>query len=250
MDLQVALNSIATDIFRKQADFDYIAARMNYRMRFRQQFLWSGQQAVEKYLKAILLFNGISARYVDINAKKSKGQFGHNLVKLNAKVSELNYLGYNLPDWAPAFMEYLFKQGGSNRYLSDSSYNTEEALRQLDELVWNIRRYCQYIPDCGIDCDDEVSGSKEAVIRSINNPSYVANPIGFRLSGGELEKIIKRPQSDPARIALVWANLFFGKRNKRKITCRCMSSSEIPPQKRFWFAGVMDDETLADYVKP
>ena len=63
MDLQVVLNTFASDIFRRQADFDYIAARANYRMHLRQQFLWSAQQAMEKYLKAILLFNGKSARY-------------------------------------------------------------------------------------------------------------------------------------------------------------------------------------------
>jgi len=61
MDLQVVLNTYATDIFRNQADFDYISARANYRLKLRQQFLWSAQQAVEKYLKAILLFNGKSA---------------------------------------------------------------------------------------------------------------------------------------------------------------------------------------------
>ncbi len=63
MELQVILNTFARDVFRKQADYDYIAARMNYRMRLREQFLWSGQQAVEKYFKAILLYNGISARF-------------------------------------------------------------------------------------------------------------------------------------------------------------------------------------------
>lgn len=63
MEFQIVLNTFACDVFRKQADYDYISARANYRMRLRQQFLWSAQQAVEKYLKATLLFNGRSARY-------------------------------------------------------------------------------------------------------------------------------------------------------------------------------------------
>jgi hypothetical protein len=63
MEMQVILNTFASDVFRKQADYDYIAARANYRMRLRQQFLWSAHQAVEKYLKATLLFNGKSARF-------------------------------------------------------------------------------------------------------------------------------------------------------------------------------------------
>lgn len=64
MELQLVLNTFAKDVFRKQADCDYVAARSNYRLRLREQFLWSSLQAIEKYLKAILLFNGISARYL------------------------------------------------------------------------------------------------------------------------------------------------------------------------------------------
>lgn len=50
--------------FRREADYDYISARANFRMAFPQQFLWAGSQAVEKYLKGILLLNGRSAKYV------------------------------------------------------------------------------------------------------------------------------------------------------------------------------------------
>ncbi|CUB05958.1 HEPN domain-containing protein [Marinomonas fungiae] len=60
MNKQLVLNTLAKDIFRKQADFDYISARVNFRLGLRQQFLWSAQQAIEKYLKAILLFKGIT----------------------------------------------------------------------------------------------------------------------------------------------------------------------------------------------
>jgi len=83
MELQIILNTFATDIFRKQADYDYIAARANYRMRLRQQFLWSAHQAVEKYLKAILLFNGKSARfYTPAATAKRKEERGKSLATI------------------------------------------------------------------------------------------------------------------------------------------------------------------------
>lgn len=53
------LNDFATRSFRDIADQDYIMARAAYRATLYPQFLWSGLQAIEKYLKAILLYNRI-----------------------------------------------------------------------------------------------------------------------------------------------------------------------------------------------
>src|SRR5207249_2979149 len=53
------INGFATQSFRDQADRDYIAARLACRAELMPQFLWASQQAVEKYLKAILLYNRI-----------------------------------------------------------------------------------------------------------------------------------------------------------------------------------------------
>ncbi|MCB1582339.1 MAG: HEPN domain-containing protein [Xanthomonadales bacterium] len=250
MDIQIILNSFATDVFRRQADYDYIAARMNYRMRLRQQFLWSSQQALEKYLKAILLYNGKSARYYiqkDISHKK---EYGHNLKVLNEEVSKLDYLNYELPEWLPSFLEYLTELGGYNRYLSKSSYNLPDAIHKLDEAVWNIRRYCQYIPDRGLGCAQKVPGMKEALINHINATYYKKKPITFKLSSGDLESILDRPHKDPARKALVWANLFYGKKNKNIVKFRPMSSSEVPPQHRSWFDDEEHKEVISEYIKP
>jgi hypothetical protein len=254
MDLQVVLNTFATDVFRRQADYDYISARMNYRMQLRQQFLWSSQQALEKYLKAILLYNGKSARYCPNERHFSKGErkrneYGHNLVLLNKEVAGIRYLRYELPEWASSFLEYLTELGGFNRYLSQTSYNLPNAMHKLDEAVWNIRRYCQYIPDRGIGYKSHVPGLRSAFVDRINSPTYRVRPVSFKLSNGELEKILNRDQKDPARKALVWANLFYGKKNRRMVSFSSMSSSEIPPQHRDWFDSVVSKETISEYIK-
>jgi HEPN domain-containing protein len=63
-ELERFVNAFGTQSFRDQADRDYIAARLACRHELFPQFLWSSQQAIEKYLKAILLYNRIKANNV------------------------------------------------------------------------------------------------------------------------------------------------------------------------------------------
>ena len=248
MDLQVVLNTFASDVFRKQADCDYITARANYRMHLRQQFLWSAQQAMEKYLKAILLFNGKSARYYSLPDGRKKKEFGHDLSALLVEVKQLPLFKIEVESEDEKFLSYLSRLGGANRYLSMSSYNTSDAIHRLDRLVWNVRRYCQYIPDRGLGCSSAVPGLQAAFVRSIEDPNRKLMPHKFSLLGGELEAVIKRPPKDPARKALVWANLFYGKKRRLQVTYSSFSSSEVSPSDRDW--KDVDWSVIAQYVKP
>lgn len=54
------INDFASRSFRDMADRDYIAARLACRAELMPQCLWSAQQAIEKYLKYILLVNRIT----------------------------------------------------------------------------------------------------------------------------------------------------------------------------------------------
>lgn len=247
MDLQVVLNTFATDIFRKQADYDYIAARSNFRLQLRQQFLWSSQQAIEKYLKAILLFNGKSARYIDpISVKERKKEYGHNIVALFDAVKSISIFKFELEIEDEKFLRYLADQG-PNRYVSTTAYSTVEALRRLDSTVWHIRRYCQYMPDRGIGSPTAVPSIREAHVKAALNPKHKEFPQKFRLIAGELEKIIQRPSSNPARRALVWANLYYGSKRRTVVRYTTFSSTEIPPKDRGWI-GVNWSE-IDIYVK-
>lgn len=247
MDLQVVLNTLASDVFRKQADFDYIAARANYQMHLRQQFLWSAQQAMEKYLKAILLFNGKSARFYLPHGKPKKKEYGHDLEALLEEVKKLPLFQIEVESEDKDFLSYL-SQLGNNRYLSKSSYSTPDAIHRLDRLVWSVRRYCQFIPDRGLGCNDAVPGLQAAFVKSIEDPKRKQSPHTFYLVGGALETVIKRPPKDPARKALVWANLFYGKKRRHRVTYSGFSSFEIAPSEREW--PDVDWAIIADYVKP
>jgi hypothetical protein len=64
MILDAWVDDFAVRSFRDIADANYIAARMACRAALVTPFLWASQQAVEKYLKCILLLNRICAREV------------------------------------------------------------------------------------------------------------------------------------------------------------------------------------------
>lgn len=236
MELQVVLNTFASDIFRKQADYDYISARANYRMQLRQQFLWSAHQAIEKYLKAILLFNGKSARYYFTNTGSKRKEYGHDLDALNREVKKISDLGYVLEPKDEKFLSYLSSQGGANRYLSTTAHNPMDVIHQIDSLVWNVRRYCQYF-------------WQEKSYRNllVNDPYIKMNPHKFSLFGGELEAILKRDSSDAAKKALTWVNLHYGKKRKVHVAYTQFSSFEVPPNEREW-QGV-DWKVIEEYVK-
>jgi hypothetical protein len=50
-------------VFREAADEDYAVARLAWINQIPRQFVWSSGQAVEKYLKAASLFNGMDAKF-------------------------------------------------------------------------------------------------------------------------------------------------------------------------------------------
>jgi HEPN domain-containing protein len=243
-ELQLILNTYASDVFRRQADLDYIAARSNYKLQLRQQFLWSAQQAIEKYLKAILLFNGISARFLNTNNNK---EFNHNLTALVSEIEKISIFTFSLDAELMCFIQYLSQQG-PNRYLGTTAYNTRDALKQLDETVWQIRRYCQHFPKSINGATISPRDLQQASVRLALSQIHIAQPQKFKLIGGELEKILKRSKTDPARKALVWANLMYGAKRRTKIVLPTFSSIEIPPRERGW-QGV-DWNLIDNYIKP
>ncbi len=244
MGLQQALNTIATENFRDQADQDYICARINYRMTFREQFLWAGLQALEKYFKAILLFNGKSARWEKPADKKRGEEFGHNLTRLFAAVTQVKELAVEPPEWFSQFIKYL-ETFGFNRYFTFSTYVVGDELRKLDESVWAIRRYClniHWAPKGKDICEFIVSG--------INKPENREKPRKYVPFQGVLETILKSNQNDPARKALIWNNLFYGNRRSDKVTYSALSTSAIPPHERDWFKSDPElTEIIKNYVK-
>ncbi len=129
---QDILNDYATRSLRFTADQDYISARNSYRAKLIEPFLWSSLHAIEKYLKAILLFHAIP---------KPRKPYGHNIDKILNTVKDRVNFDLRLPEESESFINYI-NYFGKNRYFEDLVCLEEYALYNLDQTVWYVRRYC------------------------------------------------------------------------------------------------------------
>lgn len=210
------LNGFATQSFRDQADRDYIAARMACRAELWPQFLWSTQQAIEKYLKAILLYNRVPARKVshDITVALQlaeampKGPFA---IELSAR--------------SRVFIGHVATYG-QNRYIETPYFVSGHVLTDLDLAVWELRRYCQAL---------NVSGKvlppseKKFLLQALSNlaMSELKPRYKFRIHGGFLEEILNS-RKHPARSALLWNNATYGSRKRATVRVRDHMAGENP----------------------
>jgi len=194
------LNDFATRCFRDTADQDYIVARLSYRAGLFPQFHWQALQALEKYLKAILLYNRIKA-------KRIKHDLGKALNKCKELPFELSY-----SEVTKEFIDHV-DTFGRYRYLESSYFINGPKLVQLDKAVWDIRRYCRVLnyevtlPSGKV--VNMLEHELEEIRQSENRPAQE-----FRIMSGLLEQIVDN-KKHLARTALIWQNGFFGKKNRR-----------------------------------
>lgn len=228
---QIALNVIAREAFRDQADLDYVTARQCWRMKFREQFFWAALQAHEKYLKAILLFNGRSS-IAPFGAPKGL-TYNHNLPLLVDEISTIANVPFTAPQWMKQFYVHL-TDFGNNRYLTGHTYIRADYQRRLDESVWCVRRYCQDVRvKVQLSPTNTVDLTK-GTIAHIENPMHRKRPTRYHPFKGVLEEILEREPTDQARRALVWNNMFYGTRVRHTLTYAMWQSSAVPPVQRPW----------------
>ena len=199
------INDFATRSFRDIADGDYIAARLAYRAELMPQAMWSAQQALEKYLKYILLVNRVAAADVrhDINAA----------LRL---VEQLPWKPVLRPQ-SRKFLEHIAAHG-EYRYLDVSYFVLGYPILELDMTVWDIRRYCQVLDVFGKALpivEQQLLKDAHAMLTG----STECSPHKFRLHGGYLEKVIDSAKH-PSRSALLWQNAFFGNRRRSTVKLR------------------------------
>jgi HEPN domain-containing protein len=197
--LERSLNSFATQSFRDQADRDYIAARLACRAELFPQFLWASHQAVEKYLKAILLYNRIKATSIR-----------HDLSAALSLTGKLPF-AIDLSSRSRNFIDHL-SQYGESRYLDVPYHVNGHLLVDIDFTVWEVRRYCQVLNVFGKvlpPAEQELLDQARAdLAKSAAEPRY-----RFRLHRGLLEKILDEPRH-PSRAALIWQNASYGSRRR------------------------------------
>lgn len=141
-------NALVKTMFVATADQNYATARWAFLNRLYLDFFWLSLHAVEKYLKAILLYNNRTA----------KG-YNHDIVKLHVAVLKLDlnlsFEDVSRPSVIPADLHWTDETADSfikrmndmgnpnNRYMLYGFVQRPDDLIKLDQLVWNIRRHCR-----------------------------------------------------------------------------------------------------------
>ncbi len=197
------LNDFAIRSFRDVADGDYISARQAYRAQLVQQFQWASLQAIEKYLKCVLLLNRIHAR-----------DLRHDLSKALERAEKKLPFPLRLSEKTRDFILHLDTYG-RHRYFETPYSNQGLDIVRLDRAVWEIRRYCHVINYSITD-----PNGKEISVLPLNlNRIEKAESEpwqDFKLFTGYLETVLKS-KKHPARESLVWKNLRFGKAHRHKV---------------------------------
>lgn len=195
------INDFASRSFRDMADRDYIAARLACRAELMPQVLWSAQQAIEKYLKYILLVNRIPAKV------------GHDILSA-LKLTEKLSFKIDLRPQSREFIEHVATYG-EYRYLDVSYFVKGHVLLDIDMAVWDLRRYCQVLDVFGkklpIAEHLMLENAKLMLKTSTDRPAHE-----FRLNRGFLEEVLDKKEH-PARDALIWQNAFFGVRARKSV---------------------------------
>lgn len=196
------INDLAIRCFRDTGDNDYIAARLAMRSRLAGPFLWSSEQAIEKYLKCMLMLNRIPTQKLshDIRGALRLAQdslpFALELSEPEKKIFD------HVADW------------DSDRYLTNSFALFDIELLYLDRLVWRLRQYCQPL-DVKHYADEP---SAEILLDNARRISLALNgpASGGHLPNAFLEKVL-HDKKHPARAALVWKNLQYSSKARKGI---------------------------------
>lgn len=204
--MRVLINDFAIRSFRDTADKDYIAARMAYRARLIQPFLWSALHCLEKYVKGILLLNRVQAHR------------GHSVLPGIEQMKQVGRFDLDLSAKTVEFIKRLEDDGAEYRYY-EVSYDIQPFdIVRFDRAVWELRRYCQALDYEIVDMNGKAVNLLTHELDRIHRAKE-KHEKGTCVRGGILEKIIEQ-KDHPAREALIWNNLFFGPSRRKGVKLR------------------------------
>jgi hypothetical protein len=200
---------IIYEMFIRTADDNYVAARYCYSQKFMVDFLWLSVHCLEKYMKAILLLNGQSAKgyghdirnlYIAVRTLIASPSPASDLLP-DEMIKPAN-LGNNF-SWnqepTEKFVEAVYAGGeAENRYLVSGFFLFPDALFKLDLLVFAIRRLCKRLFEINPTC------------RSTNRQVLINDPCLWRLEPvGYLEQAVDGSRGPDVQRTLVNGNPWF-----------------------------------------
>lgn len=199
------------------ADQDYILARVSYKLNLPTNFNWCSLQAIEKYLKCILLLHRIEAKNIS-----------HDLEEALEKIKSIKICGSSSPiefqDSSVGFIKEINNRGQS-RYLGKSTYAIPSDITKLDNCIFDVRRFAIKIID-----DTYLEKIRDSKLTLFSD---------FCLDSGFLEAVISGNQ--PAKDDLIFNNSNYGNSGLN----RGFSAQNMPAS----YMGMSNDEYLVLYEK-
>jgi HEPN domain-containing protein len=204
--IHILVNDFAIRSFRETADKDYIAARMAYRARLIQPFLWSALHCLEKYVKSILVLNRVKAHK------------GHSVLPGIERMKQHGKFELDLSADTVKFIRKLEDYGAEYRYYEVSYDIRPFDIVRFDRAVWELRRYCQPMDYDTVDMNGKTVNWLTHELDRVHR-AKAKQEKGTCVMGGILEMIIEK-KDHPAREALIWNNLFFGPSRRKGVKMR------------------------------
>ena len=160
------------------------------------------QQAIEKYLKAILLYS----------RRPTKG-LGHNISKTYLEAKQITAIDLALCSEVEQLIEHLNIQG-LNRYFEwNLQFNGNELLL-LDNCIWHLRVRCVALNSHAARGGVQFWTSDQH-FEKLRQCKTLKDRQKIQIPFGRLEEILA--SKSKAQEALVWKNFYFGRNHKRSI---------------------------------
>lgn len=232
LSMHILINDFAIRSFRETADKDYITARMAYRARLIQPFLWSALHCLEKYVKGVLVLNRVKAHKGHSVLPGIERMRQHGKFKLDLSVDTIE------------FIKKLEDYGAEYRYY-EVSYNIQPFdIVRFDRAVWELRRYCQPLDYDVADMNGKTVNLLHLQLDRVHR-AKARHEKGTCIVGGILEKIIEK-KDHPAREALIWHNLFFGPSRRKRV--RMQPAWEAGHSSFFLHPEIIDEVVKYVYI--
>lgn len=199
------VNQFAIRCFRDTGDADYIAARLAIRSRLPGPFLWSAEQAIEKYLKCILMLN-----------RQTTNELSHDIEKSLDKINTTLPFKIALDTDEQGVFDHIARCNG-DRYLITSLEVSDIEVLKLDRLVWRLRQYCRSL---NVHHYADLP-SKHVLLENVSiiEAGMRGDQKNGHIPGGFLEQVLEN-RYHPAHAGLVWQNLKFSLSNRKQLRFR------------------------------
>lgn len=140
---------IVRQTFVDTADDNYVVARWCFRNSLNVDFKWLAVHALEKYMKAALVLNGVPVKGLGHDVREIYDKLeriaGDLLPKLLAKPERASAVFWK-EETPRRFLERLYQDGNAdNRYMLFGYVRYVEDIFKLDRTVFSVRRLCEYL---------------------------------------------------------------------------------------------------------